>query len=139
MRRGVRSRLSWHALVVVWAITLFAVGASAQQRAVRDDGVTVIPHPDGTWMVAPAVTPAAATRHNSATTTMYYHRLRSAVESAGAVSTAAELFELPMPRLSDGLQVAKIDAERTGDRRLSNQIASLQATVGPHLLRGRRS
>ncbi|MDP9191102.1 MAG: hypothetical protein M3P06_05310 [Acidobacteriota bacterium] len=67
------------------------------------------------------------------------HRLRSAVGSAATLSTAAEVFELPLPSLSDGLRRAKDYADRTGDRRLSGQIAHLQATIGPHLLRGHRS
>lgn len=67
------------------------------------------------------------------------HRLRSAVDSAAALSKAAETFELPLPSLNDGLRRAKDYADRRGDRRLSGQIAHLQATIGPHLLRGRRS
>jgi uncharacterized membrane protein len=64
------------------------------------------------------------------------HRLRSAVDSAATLSTAAEAFELPLPSLSDGLRRAKDYADRKGDRRLSAQIANLQATIGPHLVRG---
>jgi hypothetical protein len=55
-----RSRArAYHSLTLVFALFV-SVAAYAQQRAVREDGVAVILHPDGRWEIAPAVTPVVA-------------------------------------------------------------------------------
>ena len=45
--------------LLVLTLILFSVSIGAQQTAVRQDGVTVILHPDGRWELAPPVPPPA--------------------------------------------------------------------------------
>jgi hypothetical protein len=71
--------------------------------------------------------------HEAPTTNRLLDRqLRSAVESATKVSDAAYLFELDAPNLVEGVNRAKVYADRIGDNILSEQIAALQRAIGPH-------
>lgn len=63
MQRQARSSCTLRVFATVIAFC-FLVSVSAQQRAVRDDGATVILHPDGRWEVLqPVAAPAAAASH----------------------------------------------------------------------------
>ena len=59
MRGQVRSGASSRALLLIGLLAL-ALSSGGQQRAVRNDGATVILHPDGRWEVVPPAAASAA-------------------------------------------------------------------------------
>lgn len=92
MRRGVRFRFLSHVFIAGMLVALLTSNMAAQQRAVRDDGVTVILHPDGTWTVASEAVPAAAPSAHASSVRVFFGNLHSHTAYSDGSATPADAF-----------------------------------------------
>lgn len=123
------------AILVAVAVVITVV--LTQWKSQRDRDSVVLAHSLETISLCANGLNLLDGRDTDRVATLLDHRLRSAIETATSVRAAASAFDSPMPNLNDALRRAAIYADRKGDRKLSAQIASLQSTLGPHLVRER--
>lgn len=79
-------------LLGVLLALLVPLSAAGQQHAVRDDGVTVILHPDGRWEVVPVAAPAAAAAVRATPVRVFFGNLHSHTSYSDGSATPADAF-----------------------------------------------